>query len=415
MRESLKIMLAIASSRNYVINSIDIKAAFLQGKRIDREVYLKPPKEANAEGKLWKLNKAVYGLCDASRVWYLRVAEELKKLCVAVSRYDKSLFLWKQNGSIEGMMCVHVDDFLWCGSESFKRTVISKLKTIFEISKEKSAVFKYLGIDLIQNETGVIINPTSYANSVQPIVLPFEKNLEGSTGVSSETKTSFRGLVGQLSWVSITSRPDMSYDSCVLSTVQSKPTIKNVKEANKASRELKNNDYSIIYPPLDINSFKIAVFCDASFNNLNDGGSQGGNIIFLYDKNKNSAPITWCSRKVKRVVRSTLAAETLAAVDALDSAFLVSKLLSEFLGEKENREIDLFTDNKSLYDSVNTSNLVSDKRLRVDISAVREMVVEDRVNFKWISGKIQLADVLTKKGASKSRLIDVLKCGAMDG
>ena len=314
------------------------------------------------------------------------------------------------------MMCVHVDDFLWCGSENFKRTVITKLKSIFEISKEKSAVFRYLGIDLIQNETGVIINQTSYANSIQPIVLPLEeKNLEGSIEVSPETKTSFRGLVGQLSWISATSRPDMAYDTCVLSTVQSKPIIKSVKEANKAARELKNSDYSITYPPLDINSLKIAVFCDASFNNLNDGGSQGGNIIFLYDKNKNSAPITWSSKKVKRVVRSTLAAETLAAVDALDSAFLVSKLLSEFLGETENREIDLFTDNKSLYDNVNTSNLVSDKRLRVDISAVREMVIEDRVNFKWISGKIQLADVLTKKGASKSRQIDVLKCGAMDG
>ena len=34
---------------------------------------LKPPVEDNSKGKLWKLNKCVYGLCDASRHWYLKV------------------------------------------------------------------------------------------------------------------------------------------------------------------------------------------------------------------------------------------------------------------------------------------------------------------------------------------------------
>ncbi|XP_067911270.1 F-box/WD repeat-containing protein 8 isoform X2 [Heterodontus francisci] len=51
--------------------SIDIKAAFLQGDTVQREVFLKPPKEeTDAEGKLWKLNKCVCGLNAASRVGY---------------------------------------------------------------------------------------------------------------------------------------------------------------------------------------------------------------------------------------------------------------------------------------------------------------------------------------------------------
>ena len=37
--------------------TIDIKAAFLQGNEIKREVILKPPTEAGAVGKLWKLKK----------------------------------------------------------------------------------------------------------------------------------------------------------------------------------------------------------------------------------------------------------------------------------------------------------------------------------------------------------------------
>ena len=36
--------------------------------------------------------KAVYGLTNASRVWYLQVVDELNKLNAKVSSYDKALF-----------------------------------------------------------------------------------------------------------------------------------------------------------------------------------------------------------------------------------------------------------------------------------------------------------------------------------
>ena len=44
-------------------------------RKMERIVYLHPPKEANTS-KVWKLQKCVYGLADASRYWYLRVTEE---------------------------------------------------------------------------------------------------------------------------------------------------------------------------------------------------------------------------------------------------------------------------------------------------------------------------------------------------
>ena len=80
LKESFRVALTIASSKCLTVNSIDIKAAFLQGKPIDRKVFLKPPKEAGANGKLWQLKKVVYGLTNASQVWYLRVVDELNKL-----------------------------------------------------------------------------------------------------------------------------------------------------------------------------------------------------------------------------------------------------------------------------------------------------------------------------------------------
>ena len=91
-KETLRIVLSIIASKNWSLNALDIKAAFLQGKSLDRDIFLKPPREANSSGKLWKLNRCVYGLDDASRCWYFRVKEELVAYGCKCSKYDSALF-----------------------------------------------------------------------------------------------------------------------------------------------------------------------------------------------------------------------------------------------------------------------------------------------------------------------------------
>ena len=88
-KENIKLMLTITSSRHWQIRNLDL--LFLQGKAISRKLYLKPPPEAGTD-KIWALNKSVYGLCDASRVWYLKVKEVLITTHAKVSIYDSALF-----------------------------------------------------------------------------------------------------------------------------------------------------------------------------------------------------------------------------------------------------------------------------------------------------------------------------------
>ena len=411
MKETLKTVLAVAVSKDWEVHSIDIKSAFLQGNPINRKIYLRPPKEANAEGKLWLLKKVVYGLSDASRVWYLRVVEELSNLGATISKYDRSLFTWKNNNSLHGMLVVHVDDFLWCGSQEFYNEVILKLKSIFKISKEKDGIFKYIGIELVQKCDSIVLGQKSYTESIKEITLPKRTPMKHERVQDPKLHRSFRGLVGQLSWASGMTRPDAAFNSCILSTAQASPTYADIAEANKAVRDVKNKSFALRYPKLDLLSLKIVIFSDASYGNLRNGGSQGGHIVLLCDDKGNCSPISWSSKKLKRVVRSTLGAETLAAVDAIDSAYLMSEILKEILSFRKEEKIcmELYTDNKSLYDALHTSNLVSDKRLRVDMSALRELSDNGQVQFRWIESKNQLADVLTKKGASKMELLRVLE------
>ena len=89
----VRLTTAIASSIGWNCHTVDVKAAYLQGDKINREVYLKPPDEFN-KGQLWKLKKTIYGLCDAARAWYMRVKSELISLGVTISKLDNSLFFW---------------------------------------------------------------------------------------------------------------------------------------------------------------------------------------------------------------------------------------------------------------------------------------------------------------------------------
>ena len=130
-------------------NSIDVKAAFLQGSHLDRDVYLRPPKEAdNSAGILWKLNKCVYGLKDASRVWYFTVRSELLKLGCIQLPVDPTLFYWFHNEKLCGLFLMHVDDFVWGGTSDFEMIVIDKIRSKFEIGKQSCSAFKYIDLEI---------------------------------------------------------------------------------------------------------------------------------------------------------------------------------------------------------------------------------------------------------------------------
>ena len=100
---------------------------------------------------------------------------------------------------------------------------------------------------------------------------------------------------------------------------------------------------------------------------MSDGGSQGGYIVFMYDKNNKSAPIAWNSSKLNIVSCSAVAAETLAFSDGCDAAFFIQSLLKEniFMTSSCHISIQGFTNNQSVDDAVKTKNLTLDQHLGV--------------------------------------------------
>ena len=117
---------------------------------------------------------------------------------------------------------------------------------------------------------------------------------------------------------------------------------------------------------------RLTVYTDASHNSLANDGSQEGHVIYWCDRDQKCVPIAWASKRIKKVARSTLSAESLAAVDAVDAAFLIDTIFGEILNLNLPMSIDFVTDCKSLIDAVNSANLLSDQRLRVHIAALKQ-------------------------------------------
>ena len=67
------------------------------------------------------MKKAIYGLFDASRLWCIKVNEEMTKLGGKTLVGDKSLVYFCDNGRCIGLITLQVDDFQEAGTEGFLR------------------------------------------------------------------------------------------------------------------------------------------------------------------------------------------------------------------------------------------------------------------------------------------------------
>ena len=175
----------------------------------------------------------------------------------------------------------------------------------------------------------------------------------------------------------------MSFGACEISTSIKDATVSDLIHANKNIRRLKAEQIALQFPNLgSIEECIIVYYSDALFANLRNASSQGGYIMFLYKDEKKFAPISWKSKRIQRVVKSTLAAATLALVEALEVCFMIRVILLEIYKKEPHSKtfpIHCFTDSKSLLDSVHSTKTLKEKRLKVDVCIIREMLEKTKL------------------------------------
>ena len=223
-------------------------------------------------------------------------------------------------------------------------------------------------------------------------------------------KRRLKSVAGQLMWISSHTRPDIAYDVCDISTSVKGATNQEAFKINKVIRRLKADEVKIVYGDIgDIAKAEIVCYTDASFGNLKGGASQGAHIIFLKGQNGHYSPVSWKSKKLKRVVKSTMAAEGQAMTEGADESFAINGFIKELLQTESVLPIYVRTDNNSLAQTVYSTKQISDKRFQMDVSVLREMLEKgELMKVEWVTSELQLADCLTKKGASSRKLLQAL-------
>lgn len=73
----------------------------------------------------------------------------------------------------------------------------------------------------------------------------------------------------------------------------------------------------------------------------------------------------------------------------------------------------MHTDNHSLYDTINTTNLISDRGPPVETSAIGEMESQHRTETSSINNNKQRGDLLTKKDVSPFKVTNKIQEGVL--
>ena len=176
-RRSRPIFLTLAASLGFQTHKGDVKCAFLQGdldeQRVDddddddnfkiesaqpvSDTFSEPVPELSRTLQLdhhqcIRLLKKVYGLVDAPRRWYHRVATDLRNMKGEESVMEPCLWTFRdENGVIHALCLVSIDDFmLACSDCPFGKHVFESIRNLYELGKWESRVFKQCGSQITQ-------------------------------------------------------------------------------------------------------------------------------------------------------------------------------------------------------------------------------------------------------------------------
>ncbi|GKE55834.1 putative ribonuclease H-like domain-containing protein [Tanacetum coccineum] len=112
--EAIRLFLTYASFMNFIVYQMDVKSAFLYG-TIEEEVYVCQPlgfEDLEFPNKVYKVEKALYGLHQAPRAWYETLSTYLLENRFRRGTIDKTLFIRLDKGDIL-LVQVYVDDIIF--------------------------------------------------------------------------------------------------------------------------------------------------------------------------------------------------------------------------------------------------------------------------------------------------------------
>jgi hypothetical protein len=383
----IRLLVALATLFGYPVWTIDVDQAYLQAAEpLMRKIYIIPQEGIELrQNELLQVLKPLYGIAESGDYWGETVrSHHLKDLKLIGCKGDLATFYKNVENRFSGASSTYVDDILRTGDHVFENSMLLTGE-MFKLKRPKFDNFRFAGCEVTTSGRTRRIHQKSYIQRLK--LLP-----------KNATFSDFRSRRAQFAWI-VNTRPDISAVSSQCSSVTDATYGREwILVLNDAMKYLQQSpSICLCYPKLDLKTLCIVVYTDSSFANNDDLSTQIRHIAVLADGSESCCVLSYSSRKSRRVVRSSLAGETLAMSEGFDTAFILRHDLQEMTGL--DIQLLIMTDSKSLFDIITRRQHTTEKRLMVDIAAIREGFSRREIaNVGLIKSEDNPADGLTKRG-----------------
>ncbi|GKA58719.1 putative ribonuclease H-like domain-containing protein [Tanacetum coccineum] len=165
--KAIRLFLAYASFKDFVVYQMDVKSTFIYGKIKEENYVCQPPgfEDPDFPDRVYKVEKALYGLHQALRAWYKTLSTYLLDNRFQRGQIDKTLFIKKVKGDII-LVQVYVDDIIFRSTKKVLCTEFEKLMhKKFQMSSMGELTF-FLGLQVTQKYDGIFISQDKYADEI---------------------------------------------------------------------------------------------------------------------------------------------------------------------------------------------------------------------------------------------------------
>ncbi|GJU51378.1 putative ribonuclease H-like domain-containing protein [Tanacetum coccineum] len=332
-------------------DEMDVKSAFLYGK-IDKEVYVSQhlgfinPKYPK---KVYKVEKALYGLHQAPKAWYATLSTFLLKNGYRRGTIDRTLFIKKDKHDII-LVQVYVDNMIFGSTKkSWWDEFEALMKSRFHMSSMGELTF-FLGLQVKQKEDGIFISQDKYVAeilkkfdfvSVKTASTPIEtqKPLVKDEEASDVDVHLYRSMIGSLMYLTA-SRPGIMFAVCACSRFQVTLKSSHLSAIKRIFRYLKGKPKLGLWYPR-VSSFDLEAYSDSDYAGANlDRKSTTGGCQFLGRR-----LISWQYKKQTIVATSTTEAEYVAAANYYGQVLWIQNQMLDYGFNFMNTKI--YIDNES--------------------------------------------------------------------
>lgn len=407
---TIRILLALAAQYDLEIEHLDVKTAFLYGD-LEEIVFMDQPEgfiKKETENKVYRLNKAVYGLKQAAKSWYEKINGVLvKKLKFKKLSSESCVYVYHhKEGYI--IIALYVDDIMLFSSRSLmnkKEEIKNSLKEEFEM-KDMGQASHILGMRITRNENIITLDQSSYIRRIldrfhmsecNPSQTPMETGLKLKKSETKNCKLDYRNLIGCLMYLSVCSRPDISFAVSYLSQFNDCFSEEHWKAAKRVVRYLKGTvEYGLTFEKGDM---RITGYADADWAaNEIDRRSYTGYVFHI-----GNSLVSWESRKQRTVALSSAEAEYMAISDSCKEAVFLRTFLLECMNL--TCDITLWNDSQSAQKlCVNSICHARTKHIDIRHHFIRQLVSEKIVRIGYVPTDEMIADVLTKSLAREKHV-----------